>query len=53
MATLLYDLTDGVAVVTLNRPEVMNARSSDLRRQLLQGWPKLRPKPRPRRGFWC
>ena len=41
MATRLYDLTDGVAVVTLNRPEVTPALSSDLRRQLLQGWPKL------------
>ena len=30
-----YDLTDGVAVITLNRPEVMNALSSALRADLL------------------
>ena len=34
MAEVSYDLTDGVAVLTLNRPAVMNALSSGLRREL-------------------
>ena len=33
--TLLYDLTDGLATLTLNRPQVMNALSTTLRRDLL------------------
>ena len=32
---LRYEVTDGVAVITLNRPAVMNALSSVLRRELL------------------
>ena len=32
--TIIYDLTDGVAVITLNRPTVMNALSTDLRREI-------------------
>ncbi|MEY3959558.1 MAG: hypothetical protein RIR14_211, partial [Pseudomonadota bacterium] len=32
---VLYDLTDGIATITLNRPEVMNALSASLRRDLL------------------
>ena len=32
---VLYDLTDGIATITLNRPEVMNALSAGLRRDLL------------------
>ncbi|MEI6097967.1 MAG: enoyl-CoA hydratase-related protein [Alphaproteobacteria bacterium] len=32
--TLLYELTEGVAVLTLNRPAVMNALSAELRRSL-------------------
>lgn len=32
---VLYDLTDGIATITLNRPAVMNALSTDLRRDLL------------------
>ena len=33
--TILYQVTDGVAVITLNRPAVMNALSSGLRREML------------------
>lgn len=32
--TLLYNLTDGVATVTLNRPEVLNAFSTPMQREL-------------------
>lgn len=32
--TLLYDLTDGVATVTLNRPEVLNSFSTPMQREL-------------------
>lgn len=32
---VLYDLTDGIATIMLNRPAVMNALSTDLRRDLL------------------
>lgn len=35
MDPILYDLTEGVATITLNRPEVMNALSGALRRQML------------------
>lgn len=35
MEPILYALQDGVATITLNRPEVMNALSSALRRDLL------------------
>ena len=33
--TILYQVTDGVAVITLNRPAVMNALSSALRAEML------------------
>jgi 2-(1,2-epoxy-1,2-dihydrophenyl)acetyl-CoA isomerase len=33
--TILYDLTDGQAVITLNRPEVMNALNAQMRAELL------------------
>lgn len=36
MNPILYDLTAGVATITLNRPEVMNALSGSLRRALLE-----------------
>ncbi|MDZ4367208.1 MAG: enoyl-CoA hydratase-related protein, partial [Afipia sp.] len=34
MPLILTDITDGVAVVTLNRPEAMNALSAALRTEL-------------------
>ena len=34
-STIGYELAGGVAVITLNRPEVMNALSSQMRRELL------------------
>jgi enoyl-CoA hydratase/carnithine racemase len=36
LKTLIYEKTDGVARVTLNRPEVLNAINSIMRRELLQ-----------------
>lgn len=33
--TVTYDMTEGLAVITLNRPEVMNALSSRLRAEML------------------
>lgn len=33
---VLYDLTDNVALITLNRPQAMNAMSRDLRVELVQ-----------------
>ena len=41
-----YDLTDGVAVITLNRPEVMNALSSALRADLLAAVLRARDEAR-------
>jgi enoyl-CoA hydratase/carnithine racemase len=40
--TLLYDERDGVAVVTLNRPEVHNAFNLAMQRELKQVWTSLR-----------
>lgn len=35
-STITYDLTGGIATITLNRPEVMNALSTALRKELLE-----------------
>lgn len=45
-STISYDLTDGVAVITLNRPEVMNALSSALRAELLAAILRARTEAR-------
>jgi enoyl-CoA hydratase/carnithine racemase len=39
--TLLYDLDDGVAWVTLNRPEVLNAFNPTMESELAQLWHDL------------
>ena len=33
--TILYDLSDNVATVTLNRPDVMNGLTSQMRAEIL------------------
>jgi enoyl-CoA hydratase/carnithine racemase len=40
--TLLYEERDGVAIVTLNRPEVHNAFNSAMQQELKQVWRSLR-----------
>ena len=40
--TLLVDIADGVAVVTLNRPEVMNSFNAQMRTELTALWAALR-----------
>ena len=40
--TLLVDIADGVAVVTLNRPEVMNSFNALMRAELTALWAALR-----------
>ncbi len=40
--TLLVDIADGVAVVTLNRPEVMNSFNATMRSELTSLWATLR-----------
>jgi enoyl-CoA hydratase/carnithine racemase len=40
--TLLYEERDGVAVVTLNRPEVLNAFNLTMQRELREVWQSLR-----------
>ena len=44
--TLLYEEEDGVAVVTLNRPEVHNAFNQEMQRELRQLWRVLRMERR-------
>lgn len=45
-STITYDLTDGVAVITLNRPAVMNALSRQLRAELLDAVLRARDQAR-------
>jgi len=42
LQTLLYELKDGVAWVTLNRPEVHNAFNSTMQQELFDLWRELR-----------
>jgi enoyl-CoA hydratase/carnithine racemase len=42
LETLLYEERDGVAIVTLNRPEVHNAFNLTMQRELRQVWQSLR-----------
>ena len=42
LETLLYEERDGVAIVTLNRPEVHNAFNRTMERELQQVWRSLR-----------
>jgi 2-(1,2-epoxy-1,2-dihydrophenyl)acetyl-CoA isomerase len=44
--TLTYDMTDGVAIITLNRPAVMNALSSALRAEALAAVMRARVEAR-------
>ena len=45
-----YEVSDRVAVVTLNRPEARNALSAEVRRRL---WARRRARPRPTtRSTW-
>jgi 2-(1,2-epoxy-1,2-dihydrophenyl)acetyl-CoA isomerase len=44
--TMTYDLSDGVAVITLNRPEVMNALSTQLRAEMLAAVLRARAEAR-------
>jgi E-phenylitaconyl-CoA hydratase len=43
--TLLFDLTDQVAVITLNRPEVRNAMNRELSRALVDALQRVREEP--------
>jgi enoyl-CoA hydratase len=40
--TIIYELTDGVAQVTLNRPDVLNAMNTPMREELLHVFTRLR-----------
>ena len=40
--TLLVDVVDGVATVTLNRPDAMNAIDPDTHQALIEAWTRFR-----------
>ena len=40
--TVLYEVSDGVATLTLHRPHRKNAWTFDMERDLFQGLPRLR-----------
>ena len=46
--TVLYDVQDGIALLTLNRPEAMNARSQRMRSELAQVYGAVRDDPEVR-----
>ena len=55
--TLLYDEDDGVATVTLNRPEVLNAFDQQMQEELRDVWNGLRTNDdvraqRRKSGMW-
>ena len=50
--TLLVDVTDGVATVTLNRPEVRNALSATLLRELEETLATLEANRRRGSSYW-
>lgn len=45
MATVEFELQDGVATVTLNRPEAMNAIDPPMRRELCSLWERIHTDP--------
>ena len=45
-ATLLYEVADGVATLTLNRPERHNAFNIAMARELHEAWTQIKARPR-------
>ena len=41
MSVLLVEKTDSIATLTLNRPQAMNALSTELRRALIDGFAEV------------
>ena len=52
LETLLYEERDGVAVLTLNRPDVYNAFNRQMERELQQVWRSLRTNDDVRAVVW-
>jgi enoyl-CoA hydratase/carnithine racemase len=50
--TLLYEERDGVAIVTMNRPEVLNAFNRKMQQELQQVWRSLRWNDDVRVAVW-
>ncbi len=50
--TLLYEERDGVAVVTLNRPDVYNAFNIQMQQELREVWQELRSNDDVRAVIW-
>ena len=52
LETLLYEERDGVAIVTMNRPEVYNAFNHAMERELQTVWRSLRTNDAVRAVVW-
>ncbi len=51
MAVLEFSVTDGVALMVMNRPEVMNAADTELRQKMEEAFQRIEDDPEIRVGI--